>query len=78
MASDHQALTDICSTAPHQNYICNFTDKNIKTYKQKNWNKFFQKNNLWPISENKSIGEKKKRFYKMLSNRKDELNKMVC
>ena len=36
MASDYQSLTDISSTTPHQNYICNFTDKNIKTDKQKN------------------------------------------
>ena len=60
MASDYQSLTDISSTTPYQNYICNFTDKNIKTDKQKNWTKFFQKNNLWSISENKSICEKKK------------------
>ena len=55
MASNYRSISDICSTAPPQNYICSFTDKIIKT----------------------NISAKKKRFYKILSNRNDELNKKV-
>ena len=31
MASNYRSISDICSTAPPQNYICSFTDKIIKT-----------------------------------------------
>ena len=58
MASNYQSLSSTCSTAPHEIYIYKFTD-NIKTYKQKNWTKLLQKIDLWPISENKFICEKK-------------------
>ena len=62
MASNYRSLSDICSTAPHQNYICNFPDKKMKIYKQKNGTKFMQKNDLRPISESKSIYQKKKKI----------------
>ena len=59
IASNYRSLSDICSSAPHQNFICNFTDQNIKTYKQKNWTKFLQKTDLWPIVGKKPIYEEK-------------------
>ena len=61
MASNYRSISDICSTAPPQNYICSFTDKIIKTNKQKKWTKFLQKIDLWAISE-KNISAKKKKI----------------
>ena len=46
IVGNYRSLSDICSSAPYQNFICNFTDKITKTYQQKNLTKFSQKLDL--------------------------------
>ena len=51
----------------------------LQFYRKKDINRRIELNSckilIWDLSLKK---KKKKRFYKILSNRKDELNKMVC